>query len=202
MPKEYVQRFANDKSGRGRVPAHGTEDIPKDQRYWAQYANVHSEYLAKSQHLKPIIDAFQRQFSKALEKYPVDEWTTVGVIDLCRREVTGCAISTLFGPAMFELNPGFLDAFWAFDDYLFTITLGFPEWLNPRPYRVHNRYLSMIRRYVDAAWANFDWEGPDAEAHWEPHFGARVCREIARWLNGSGFPDTSVAGALGSLLFA
>lgn len=202
MPKKDVQRFANDKSGRGRVPAPGTESTPKDQRYWSAYEHVHTEYLARTQHLKPIIEAFRRQFSQTLEKYPIGEWTTLGVIDLCRREVAECAMSTLLGPTVFELNPGFLDAFWEFDDIVFTLTLGFPEWLHPRPYRVHDRYLAMIGKYLDSAWANFDWDGPSAEAHWEPHFGARVCREIAKWLKESGFPDKSVAGALGTLLFA
>lgn len=202
MTKDEVKRFADDKSGRGRVPAPGTESTPADKRYWHAFEHVHTEFLTRTQHLKPIVDSFCRQFSGALEKYPTDEWTTLSVRDLCRREITECAISTLFGPAIFELNPGFLDAFWDFDQNTFAITLGLPAWLNPRPYRIHDRYLAMIGKYVDAACDRFDWDGPSAESFWEPHFGARVCREIVKWLRDDGFQKEAVAGALGVLLFA
>jgi hypothetical protein len=202
MNKDEVKRFADDKTGRGRVPAPGTESTPAEQRYWLAFEHVHTEFLARTQHLKPIVESFCRQFSQALEKFPAGEWTTLSVRDLCRGEVTECAISTLFGPGIFELNPGFVDAFWEFDQNVFAITLGLPAWMNPRPYRIHDRYLAMIGKYVDAAWARFDWDGPNAEAFWEPHFGARVCREIAKWLRGAGFRKEAVAGALGVLLFA
>jgi hypothetical protein len=202
MPKKDVERFAKDKSGRGKIPAPGTEKTAPSERYWQQYEHIHTEYLARPQHLKPIIEAFRSQFSTSLTKYSDDEWTTIGVTNLCRREVAKCAMSTLLGPKVFELNADFLDAFWEFDDNVFTLTLGFPKWLNPKPYRVQDKYLAMIEKYVDAAWANFDWNGPDAEVNWEPHFGARICRETAKWLKSNNFPEISVAGALGTLLFA
>ncbi|MCJ1389519.1 hypothetical protein MMC18_002376 [Xylographa bjoerkii] len=50
-----------------------------------------------------------------------------------------------------------------------------------------------MRKYVDAAWANFDWNGPAADADWEPHFGARVCRELVKWLRESGFHDKNLS---------
>ncbi|ORY71962.1 putative cytochrome P450 [Pseudomassariella vexata] len=203
MSKDEVKRFADDHSGRGRLPAPGTENITADQRYWRAYEHYHTEYLVRTNHLKPMIEFFRCQFSSALERrYPVDEWTTISVMDLCRSEITECAISTLFGPSIFELNPGLLDAFWAFDANLFTLTLGFPAWLNPRPYRIRDRYYAMIGKYLDAAWSKFDWNGPSAEVFWEPLFGARVCREIVKWLKDDGFQAEAAAGALGMLLMA
>ena len=202
MPKRDIQRFARDKSGRGKIPASGYESTPKDQRYWSAYEHVHTEYLARTTHLKPVIEVFRGLFTGILDKYPIGQSSTINVIDFCRQEVAECAMRTLLGPTIFDLNPGFLDAFWEFDDNVFMLTLGFPKWLNPRPYRVHDRYLGMIVKYVDSARSKFDWEGPSAESPWEPHFGARVCREITKWLKESGFADVSIAGALGTLLFA
>lgn len=202
MPKKDVERFANDKSGRGHNPAPGSEGVPKEKRYWAKYEHIHTEYLARTQNLKPIIDAFSNHFAQELEQYCPGEWTTLGVIELCRREVAKCAMSTLLGPKVFELNPRFLETFWEFDDNVFMLTLGFPRWLNPGPYKVQDKYLSMISKYVNAACTTFDWNGPDADSHWEPQFGARVCREIAKWFKESDFPDISISGALGTLLFA
>ncbi|KAK6063442.1 Cholesterol 7-alpha-monooxygenase 4 [Seiridium cupressi] len=202
MPKKDVDRFTSDKSGRNKVPAPGTEDTPPENRVWAQYADVHTEYLSRTQHMKPIIEYFRGQLTSKLEKFPKGKWTEVGIIDLCRHDVTECAISALFGPKVFELNEGFLDAFWQYDENIFTLVLGLPEWVNPRPYRVRDRFLTMIDSYLRVAWKEFDWNGPDADAYFEPHFGARVSREIVRWLKDGGFHDRSQAGALGSLLFA
>ncbi|KAH8820156.1 putative cytochrome P450 [Xylogone sp. PMI_703] len=203
MPRKDLKRFADDKSGRGKIPAPGTENTPHDQRYWSAYEHVHSEYLARTQHLEPMIKHYYDQFSGILDQIPIsDSWATLGVTALCRHEIADCTISTLLGPKVFALNPGFRDAFWDFDNNVFTITLGFPRWLDPRPYYVQDRFLAMMDKYLDAAWANFDWNGPDAEAAWEPHFGARVSREIVKWLRESGFHERTGAGALAALLFA
>ncbi|KAL9087509.1 MAG: hypothetical protein Q9165_006620 [Trypethelium subeluteriae] len=202
MSAEEVRRFADDKSGRGRIPAPGTESTPDNRRYWSTYEHVHSEFLGRPHHFKPVIDVFASQFSKALEKHSIGEWTTMSVTNLCRREVTECAIAALLGSKILELNQGFLDAFWEFDDNVFALTLGFPMWLNPRPYRVQDRFLAMIGRYLDDAWASFDWKSSSAEASWEPHFGARVCREIIEWFRGDAFQRKAMTGALGALLFA
>jgi hypothetical protein len=112
------------------------------------------------------------------------------------------AITTLFGPKILELNPDFLDAFWGFDSYASVLVYGFPEWMYPAPYRASNRFLDRIEKYVEAGLKNFDWDGPEVEAQWEPHFGTRITRELTKWLTDAGFRRKAVAGALGTLVFA
>jgi hypothetical protein len=202
MPKDHVSRFANDHTGRGKVPAPGFENVPKEQRYWAAYEHVHTEYLARTDNLKPVIEVFRNILLQKLDAFPVGESSTISVIDFCKDQIAECAMKTLLGPKIFELNPGFLDAFWEFDDNVFMLTLGLPRWLYSRPYKVHDRYLGMIERYATAARSNFDWNGPECKSSWEPHFGARVCREITKWLTEADFLDRSISGALGALLFA
>jgi len=55
---------------------------------------------------------------------------------------------------------------------------------------------------VEAGLKNFDWDGPEVEAQWEPHFGTRITRELTKWLSDAGFRRKSIAGALGTLVFA
>lgn len=158
MSKKDVQRFAKDKCGRGRLPAPGTETTPHDHRYWHAYEHVHSEYLSKGKRLKPIIEAYQKQLSRDLdERYPANEWVNVNIVDFCRYEVTECAISTLFGPKIFETSPDIMDAFWDLDERIFLLTLGFPRWLYPAPYQARDRFLAMIEKYLASATAGFDW---------------------------------------------
>lgn len=202
MPKEHVKRFANDHSGRGIVPAPGSENVPSEQRYWHSYEHVHTQYLARTAYLKPVIEVFRSIFSNVLDQYPIGESKTISVIKFCKNQVAESAMKTLLGPTIFELNPGFLDVFWDFDDNVFMLTLGLPRWLYSKPYKAHDRYLSMIGKYAKSARAKFDWDGPEREAPWEPQFGARVCREITKWLTDAEFLDQSISGALGTLLFA
>ena len=93
---------------------------------------------------------------------------------------------------------------WDFDEEAFTIALGFPRWIHARPHKVHERYLAATQEYLDVAWANFDWDDPAAtEAAWEPHFGARVCREVLKWFKDSGFNEPYTgAGSMAILLWA
>ena len=208
LSKKDLRRFAADKSGRGRNPLPGTESIPQDQRHFFGYEHVHSEYLAKAQYLNPLAEQYQHQISRVFEKYPVHEWTTLSVTDFCKREVTKCALLALIGPKVFELSPNFLDLLWDFDDVIFSLAMrfitGFPKWVYSRPYKVHEQYLAAIQRYLDSAWAQFDWNDTSAAAApWEPHFGAQVSREVVKWFRNSGFdePDTG-AGAIGILAWA
>ncbi|MCJ1389518.1 hypothetical protein MMC18_002375 [Xylographa bjoerkii] len=86
MPKEDVRCFAEDKSGRGRVPAPGTDDVPLQRRYWFGYERVHSDYLNRIQHLRPMAEYFSTRMSGMLdERYAMGEWTTVSLIDFCKR---------------------------------------------------------------------------------------------------------------------
>jgi len=127
MSKDEVQLFANDKSGHKETPLPGSEHIPPKQRYWAPKYHVLYDFLSRAHHIKPIVDEFRRQFSKVVEKYPVGEWTTLSIDKLTRGDFTQCAITTLFGPKILELNPNFLDAFRGFGSYASVLVYGFPE---------------------------------------------------------------------------
>ncbi|KAJ8123115.1 hypothetical protein ONZ43_g853 [Nemania bipapillata] len=103
---------------------------------------------------------------------------------ICRTVVTQSAISALFGPNVLTLNAGFFDAFWALDVVFMNIILGLPVWIDPRPFQAHNRYLSMIGKHLDHALEQFDWDAP--ERQWKSCFGARICRDMVKWLRDAG----------------
>lgn len=207
MNKEEVARFASDKTGRRTVPRDTHGNKPPTRRYWLEYEHVHTNFLAREKHLQPLGRVFERYVSQKLEEQCREEKGEWSVKRLCRRTIVGCAIRTLLGPQVFELEKmtgdDFIDAFWGFDDQVFQLTLGFPRWFSPGAHRAQNHFLDMISKYIDNAWAHFDWNAPEAaEIPWEPCFGARVSREICMWLRDAGFRDEVCAGALGTLLFA
>ncbi|KAI0469087.1 putative cytochrome P450 [Xylaria cf. heliscus] len=200
MTAVEVQRFVDDESGPGASPLPDAP-LPSDgRRYWAARQHVHYDFLGRPQNYKDVIDVFVDHFSAALQAHPHGEWRTLSVIHLCRSAVTESAINALFGPNVLTLNPDFLDAFWEFDAVFMKLILGLPAWIDPRPFRAHDRYLSMIGKYLDLALERFDWDAPPMA--WEPCFGARICRELVKWLRDAGFRREAVTGALGALLFA
>lgn len=201
MSKEECQRFIDDKSGRGKVPAPGTEHIPAEHRYWVGYDHVHAEYLGRIQHLRPMAEYFRKRMTRMLdEKYALGEWTTMSVIDFCKNPVAHQSIESMFGPRLFELSPQLLDAFWKFDSYIIPLTLGIPRWLYSRPHTAQERYYAMIRKYLDSAKLGSNNSAVDTD--WDPDFGARVCREVAKWIKEKNFSDDVAVGAMAMLVFA
>lgn len=203
MPKHEVDRFARDKTGRGKIPVPGAME-QTDQRYWYTEHHIHNEYMGRSQYLNQLSRHYLDVLNKNLDSKQLvkGQWDTVSLARLCRDDMTSSAIETLVGPRILELNPGFIEMFWDFDSIIFPLVLGLPSWLNPRPTRVRDKWNGMIRKYLDSGLENFDWNGPDVNASWEPVFGARVCRELVRWLLDSNFCTETVGGVLGTFLWA
>lgn len=109
------------------------------------------------------------------------------------------AVGALMGPRVMGLNPGFKQAFWAFEERLLEITQGLPRWMNPRPYELRDNLIGMVGKWVDAAWADYDWQGPDVD--WEPIFGARLSRELAKWFK-ENFSKSSQQGFFTGMIMA
>jgi hypothetical protein len=101
---------------------------------------------------------------------------------------------------LFELSPQLLDAFWEFDKNIIPLTLGLPRWLYPRPYMAQERYYTMIRKYLDSAKTDSNDSATDID--WDPNFGARICREVAKWIKEKRFSDEVAVGAMAMLVFA
>ncbi|KAI0110918.1 putative cytochrome P450 [Nemania sp. FL0031] len=194
-----VQRWEQDKSGVAKVPIPGT-DIPPRQRLWYNYEHIYSEYLSKPQYTKPLISKFRRHFEQTLDHCPTD-WTSVSIQEFCRRQVAGTAVSVLFGPDLIKLTPDFIDRFWNFDQHLFTLVLGFPRWISPKPYEAHDHYVAAVEKWLEHASLDYDWQ-ENAEVDWEPRFGARAVREMYKWMKETQWRQEVIAATLGALAFA
>ncbi|KAF7535251.1 hypothetical protein G7054_g5558 [Neopestalotiopsis clavispora] len=200
-PKE-VQRWVDDRSGVTKTPIPGTKNVPTRQRLWYNYEHIYAEYIGRPQYMKPLISIFNKNLSQVLDQFPKGQWTTLSVQDFCRQKVASALVSTLFGPRLLQLIPDFIERFWAFDEQVFQLVLGLPSWLNSKPSKAHNRYVVAIERWLDGASQDFDWEGPEAEADWEPQFGGRAVRELYKWMKDTEWRKEVIAATLGALCFA
>lgn len=112
MTKDEVGKFGNDKSGRLKTPAPGTESTPENQRYWLGHDRLYAEFLTHRKYSDALAASFYKLFSQRLDKHPTDQWNTVTLFEVLKTSMAEAAIISLFGSKIIELNPGFLEAYW------------------------------------------------------------------------------------------
>lgn len=166
------------------------------------YEHIYAEYLGEARYHRPIAERFDQNLNEVLSNYPVGKWTSISVQEFCRSKVVEASVNSLLGPNLIKLNSDFVDRFWQFDKNVFKLVMGLPRWMNSGPFEAHDRYVDAIRLWLDSASVDFEGDGPEAEADWEPHFGARAPRELIKWMKETGWRIEVVAATVGALVFA
>lgn len=203
MVNEYVQgiekadaaRWASDKSGRLKIPAPGTEDMPEDRRIWSDMHHVFAEHLTRADSTAKLAQNFQMFFNEKLEQQPLGVWKELQMVQFLKRDMAEAAIITLAGRRLIERHPEFVNVLWGFDEVVIKLMYGMPSWINPEPKRRQNRAISLMTEFLADAWSAFDWDGPDADADWDPIFGSRLQREHVKLWKNKGFSMRSRAGS-------
>ncbi|KAI0468869.1 cytochrome P450 [Xylaria cf. heliscus] len=196
-----IKKFQGDVSGRKKIPLPGTENIPLDQRHWYNHHQIYAEYLSSAKYTQILANTFLSFFSEKLDRYQLLEWTSVSLFDFLKTDMAESAIASIFGTQILSLNPEMIKAYWEFDEVAGALVFGLPRLIKPRPWRVRERLHNMVHRHVQSAWLHFNWDGPEAELDWDPHWGSRFSREIAKWLRGAGFTDHTISGHTTATLF-
>ncbi|KAF5230621.1 hypothetical protein FAUST_9712 [Fusarium austroamericanum] len=199
MHHHEIAKFANDKTGRGKAPAPGTETVPESERYWLGHDRLYVNYLANRQNSDALADVFHRTFLQQLNSLS-EEWSTINLFETLKTLMATSAITSLFGTRIFDLNPDLINVYWQFDDIAGHLVWGLPKFLQRRSVATKDRLHSMTLKYVNSAWENFDWDSSESESPWDPHFGSRLCRETAKWFRENNFSNHAAAGhAVGAL---
>lgn len=200
LSKDEISKFRNDRSGRSAVPVPGTESTPQDQRFWHGHDRLFAEYLSPRTYSDALAGSYLQLFSDRVRKVESKEFVEVRLYQFLKDAMAESAMIALFGSQLVDLNPGIVDLYWEFDKIAGPLAWGPPRIFQRRSVRIRNQLHDMARKYIDSAWENFDWDSPAVNSLWEPHFGARVSRETAKWLRDNGFSNHAAAGhTLGSL---
>jgi hypothetical protein len=188
-----LAKLAGDRSGRLKVPIRGTEDTPEDKRYWAITHNLYHEYLTQSSATNALAETYYRFFGEKLKGMPLTEWTTVSVFAWLKDAMAESATVSFCGKRILEVNPTLVEM-WDFDKIALQLVWGLPKWINPWPIKLRQRWNGMGVKYLNTAFEEFDWNGPDSNADWDPVFGSRFSREYAKWVKKIGFESETRAG--------
>ena len=197
ITKEDLAKFAHDKSGRSAKALPGYEGMPPSERMWFPYTDIMHRYLSQAHYANALAASYQLFFGEELERrFPgVGEWKEACVLhDIMKTDMSTAAVVSLLGQRIFEAAPELMDRFWDADKILGTILFGPPKWAFPSVYATMERFVDAAGRFFPDAWERFDWNGPDAEADWEPIFGSRFFREMARWMKQVDFSPRTIAG--------
>jgi hypothetical protein len=200
-PRNDIKMFENDKSGRQKAPLPGTEDIDPRQRHWYNHHQIYAEYLSSVKYTSIIANTFFDFFSERLDQQSSADWTTLSLFNYLKTAMVESAVKSMFGVRLLELNPDLAKCYWEFDDVAGILVWGLPRLIKPEPWKIRERLHSMVHKQVEEAWEKFDWNGPDAASDWDPYWGSRFNREIAKWLRDSGFSDRTASGHTTATLF-
>ncbi|KAK8062514.1 cytochrome P450 [Apiospora hydei] len=173
MPRDEIDMFRNDTSGRLQVPCPGTEDILPQDRHWYNHHQIYAKFLSSAKYTEILADTFLRLFSERLDRQSSAEWTTIELFDFLKLDMVESAVESMFGSRILELNPDLVKSYWKFDEAAGVLVWGLPRWIKPGPYNAQERLHDMVHKQVEEAWEKFDWNGPEAGSDWDPFWGSR-----------------------------
>lgn len=198
--KGEVSKFEQDKSGRSKNPVPGHDVRPGQPRLWHGQHHVYSEYLQRTDHANALSNKYFQLFSERLTKQPLGEWREIRLMQFFESDMAEAALVSLMGPRIVKLNPGFWPVMWGFARLAPQLMWGLPRWVNPKPWKIRGEFHAMCQQYLDAAEKGFDWDGPDADAEWEPHYGSQMARELIAWAQKNLSKETT-AGMVATFIF-
>lgn len=196
-----VLKFAADQSGRSKATGAGTENKPRGSRYWATMHQIMADHLSRDHAKDALSTKYQELFGQRLVKFPVGEWTTVHIYEFLRDDMATAATATLVGWRVFEQDPVFIKRLWEFDEVGKSLIWGFPRWLTKTASMKRDELHGACARHLEKAIPEFDWDGPDATADWDPVLGSRFIREYVKWMRDCGFTLQTIGGAVGLGIF-
>ncbi|KAE9363129.1 cytochrome P450 [Stipitochalara longipes BDJ] len=180
-----IDQFRADKSGRSHIPQ---SPVGPGGRIWAQNHRIFTDNLSTTKSVGVMIDKFLKLFTATLEEqFPIGESKSLRLYSFLKQEMARCAIISMSGEEILKQNPGFIDAMWEFDTYVFPLVFGVPRLLYPKAYAARDLFHEMGEKFLTAAWEKFDWSSSDADADWEPIFGTRFHRTHSKFTKDRGF---------------
>src|ERR1700733_3727724 len=138
------------------------------------FHQIHHDHATASGAANQLTTKFFEDFSDTLDAEPQGQWQEVSVYQFLRSRMSKASMTALCGTRMFEVSPGILDGFWAWDSMFMKLTYGFPRFAFPKAYEARDKVHGSTKRWLKDAWERYDWSSPDVD--WEENFGSRLMR--------------------------
>ncbi|KAF2177972.1 cytochrome P450 [Zopfia rhizophila CBS 207.26] len=199
-----LAKFSADDSGCATLPRKdSTGSTAPEKRIWHAMHRTHEEGLVSAHSVGAFSASFQECFREELSTLPVGNWVEVRVSDFLKKHMSIAATRSVLGSRILEVNAGFIDTFWEYEQFGESLSFGLPSWLNRRAISARERFRCMCRKWYKLADQEFDWDtvALHQDEEWEPIFGSQISRGLARWGKQFSFSVESFGAAYALLLF-
>ncbi|KAK8859640.1 25-hydroxycholesterol 7-alpha-hydroxylase [Apiospora arundinis] len=181
-----LTKFSRDDSGSSRLPRTGsTEGLLDSERIWHAMHQNYNATLVGPDSVNTIAASYQPFFHQELTTLLASKegGTDLLLFDFLKKTMSRAATLALFGPGIIDINPGFMDAFWKYENFAEPLAFGLPNWLNKEGVEARNTMRAMCTKWYEHANREFPWESveEDHDTSWEPIFGSPLSRRLARW---------------------
>lgn len=176
MPKHALAVYQTDDSGPHSKPFPGTNvDFRIDyllhrgfMRAWSgpKLDHTNSRFMGS---LRTRLDALDMKSSS---------WTEIpDFFQFYLKVVSGSMTESVFGSALLNLSPSFLDDLWAYDDALPWMARGIPSFVFSGPYKAREKLLGHLKNWQSHARGRFQ-ESHIKSDGWDPYWGSELVREL------------------------
>ncbi|PVH99413.1 cytochrome P450 [Periconia macrospinosa] len=131
--KAAIQSIEHDTSGSAKDPLPGSS-TPANKRILRMQQVSTLDVISSKDGMVEILHQFTRVYDQMLdERVGGGKWVELPDLYGFMRYIGSTAVITaLCGPRLLRDCPGFLDAFWTFDEKVHYLHMALPSWLNPR----------------------------------------------------------------------
>lgn len=106
-----------------------------------------------------------------------NEWTQEENIEiLFHRGPAVSLIEAIFGPTLLQLNPGFVEDMWKFDNFVPWFSRAIPSFLMPEPYRLRRRLRSQLKYWYRHARHHFQESCISEDGDGDHFWGSELVR--------------------------
>lgn len=177
VSKKIISFYIADDSGMAAKPHVGSKVKQEDRVFYFQIRTAH-KYLS-GQHLHSLNDRFLATLDRDLETKEIgQDWVEYpDLYKFLQSTVTRASIETVYGRALLDLNPTFIDDFWEFEANAPRFLRGMPRWLMPNAYRARDKLVNAFMKTHTFAHSRSDYSktGP-RDPEWEPMLGSKLIR--------------------------
>ena len=187
-----------DDSGTAREPFHPR---PEALRIHKITHDLGTSDLASGSSVNLLTSKFVQFFAEQLDKEPLGKQSTVQIARWLRQAMFLASTASLAGTEILRVNPDDLpEIYEGFEAAFGMMVTGLPRFLYSNGHRARDRFLECNKRWIDAAWKNFDEN--DADKEWEERFGSSYMRGQVHAFKDAGVSQHGQAAGMMILIWA
>ncbi|PLB45551.1 cytochrome P450 [Aspergillus steynii IBT 23096] len=182
MKEKAIETYAADDSGPYRRPHWKSNVAPHNRVDFLTHESLMHGLSGPG--LAPTFQRFQAVLGREVERLPIqNQWVEMpDLLQFFRNHVGRAVLTSLFGSALPDTNPTFMDNLWKFDAATPWLAKRVSRLIYPEGYRVRDQLLGQIQSWYRYAREHFDQSLLFADGDGDPFWGSGMMRERQKFI--------------------